>query len=404
MYSPLWLTMFVPIVMAASHPAGAIQQSLQRRLTTHGAAPLQVAQVDDPSMLSSTTEQQSFGGIMDAPDVAEIVPTHAIDRHRGVFLTAGSIARSDIYEKALSNIDAVQGNSLVFDVKGNTVYFDSEAPMARSLGLISSIYSLKSTVDDLHARGLYAIARYVAISDPGITGKLPETQVTHPKTGTILSYGYIDPNNETALEYNSQVLCEVAAAGVDEINLDYIRFSTANFGALRVFSGQEKADRVETFIRMARETIDRCGPGVKLGISTFAILGWNYDINVATLGQDVVRFASLVDIISPMAYPATFTSDSYYDPARNKGSRMYSLVYRTLTGYQKLLGEDAWKLRPWLQGYSITAQNVRDQMQAVKDAGLCGFQFWNASNNYPSVFQAMKGWDEGEGCRESGGG
>jgi hypothetical protein len=131
--------------------------------------------------------------------------------------------------------------------------------------------------------------------------------------------------------------------------------TTAAVGALRVFSGQEKADRVEKFVTMAREAIDECGNGsTRLGLSTYAILGWAYDINVATLGQDVVRFAPLVDIISPMAYPATFTSPEYYIPGKSKGSRDYWLVYRTLTGYAELLGpEHQDKIRPWIQGYYV---------------------------------------------------
>ncbi|HRH93279.1 MAG TPA: putative glycoside hydrolase, partial [Candidatus Peribacteria bacterium] len=164
-----------------------------------------------------------------------------------------------------------------------------------------------------------------------------------------------------------------------------------DFGALGVYSGQQKADHVETFIKAMRASIDRCNPSTKLGISTFAILGWDYARNVETLGQDVVRFAPLVDVISPMAYPATFTSPEYYIPGKNPRSRMYWLVYRTLTGYQKLLGpEDSHKLRPWIQGYGVVKKDMRDQIDAVYDAGLCGYQVWNAGNNYKPVYVALK--------------
>jgi hypothetical protein len=59
-------------------------------------------------------------------------------------------------------------------------------------------------------------------------------------------------------------------------------------------------------------------------------------VNVEHLGQDVVRFAPLLDVISPMAYPASFAENEYYKPGVNPRSRMYYLVYRTLTGYRKL--------------------------------------------------------------------
>jgi hypothetical protein len=137
---------------------------------------------------------------------------------------------------------------------------------------------------------------------------------------------------------------------------------------------------------------------VRLGISTFAILGWDYAINLETLGQDVVRFAPLVDVISPMAYPQTFAEGSYYDPKKDPGSRMYFLVWRTLKGYKEFLGDQSWKLRPWLQSYNADAQDVRDQLKAVYDNGLCGFQFWNAGNGYSETYAGMNDWKAPAAC------
>lgn len=313
-----------------------------------------------------------------------------LDNKQGVFLTASSVGRRKFLEETIKNVVDAGGTSLTFDVKGAAVLFHSAAPLATEVGLVKPSYDLQEVVKLAHDNGLYAIGRFVAIKDSGLTSKLPATRVRNPKTGAVISTDWVDPSDETAIRYNAEVMCEIAASGIDEVNLDYIRFSTAQFGALKVYSGQEKADRVEKFIIAMREAIDRCGPSTNLGLSTYAILGWSYDINVATLGQDVRRFAPLVDVISPMAYPATFTSPEYYIPGKNKGSRMYYLVYRTLTGYAELLGpEHAKKIRPWIQGYSVSAKDVSDQIRAVYDAGFCGFQVWNAGNNYGQTYKAM---------------
>lgn len=356
------------------------------------------------SSVSSSPEEASSSSVSErqVPSVSAVAPRdlipHVPDPHRGVYLSAGSVSRAKFLIETVEKTGQANGNAVVIDVKGTTVYYKSLAPLATELGLVGNIYDLPAVVKDLKSRGIYVIARYVAVSDPSLAAKRPDTKVRHPKTNVVLAESFVDPSNPTVLEYNRQVICEVAQAGVDEINLDYIRFSTATFGALMVFSGEQKADRVEVFIKMSRDAIDTCNPKVKLGLSTFAILGWNYPANLATLGQDVIRFAPLVDVISPMAYPATFTSEGYYVPGKNPGSRMYYLVYRTLTGYQDLLKEESWKLRPWIQGYGVTAQNVRDQMKAVTDAGLCGFQVWNAGNNYGPVYEAMKSWVTPESC------
>ncbi len=187
-----------------------------------------------------------------------------------------------------------------------------------------------------------------------------------------------DSMNLDEVVYNMEVLCDLAKSGIDEVNLDYIRFSTAFFGELRVYTGDEKAARIETFLKMAKQTLDECSGGhTKLGISTFAILGWSFKVNKETLGQDIIRFAPLVDVISPMAYPATFTSPEYYIPGKHPRSRMYWLVNRTLTGYK----------------------DFKEQMDAVYDSGACGFTVWNASNNFGPVIKGMATQKIPERCK-----
>lgn len=313
------------------------------------------------------------------------------DNKRGVFLTAGSVAREKFFDETVEKLLASGGDTIVMDVKGGGALFRSTAPIATEIGLVRNLYDLPTIIQKLHEKNIYVVGRFVAIKDEAYVLKKPNTRIKHPVTGKVLNQTWIDPANEEAIQYNMEIMCEIAAAGIDEINLDYIRFSTAEFGALGVFSAEEKADRVEKFIKASRDTINRCGPKTKLGLSTYAILGWNYDANVRTLGQDVIRFAPLVDIISPMAYPATFTSAGYYIPGKNPGPRMYWLVYRTLTGYADLLGpEHSHKIRPWIQGYGVVNKDMSDQIRAVYDAGFCGFKVWNANNNYGPTYVGIQ--------------
>jgi hypothetical protein len=281
------------------------------------------------------------------------------------------------------------GSALVIDVKGTNVYFHASAPLANEIDQVRPKYDLPEILRVAHEKGIYVIGRFISMKDTTFTSIKPETKIKHPKTNVTLS-DWADPMDPTVIQYNSEIICDLAAMGIDEVNLDYIRFSTAEFGALRAYTGDEKADRLEVFIKAMREAIDRCGPKTKLGLSTYAILGWNFPVNKETLGQDFVRFAPHVDVISPMAYPATFTSEGYYVPGKNPGSRDYYLVYRTIKGYAELLGpQEAQKLRPWIQGYSVTSKDVADEIRAVYDAGACGFTVWNAGNGYDPAYAAM---------------
>lgn len=315
----------------------------------------------------------------------------------GVYLGPPNVKNTDFLDSVIDNLKKSGGTALVMDVKGSWVYFNTDAELPNKYDVVRPFFDMKEIVQKAHDNGLYVIGRFISVKDSTITSILPDTRVFSP-SGKLLVEDWIDPSNQKAIDYNASVMCELAKSGIDEVNMDYIRFSTANFGALKVYSAEQKADKVEVFIKAMRKAIDECGPTTKLGISSYAILGWNYPANVETLGQDVVRFAPLLDVISPMAYPATFTSEGYYNPAKNKGSRMYWLVYRTLTGYKDLLGEDAKKLRPWIQGYYVDKKDVKDQIQAVFDAGLCGFQVWNANNNYAYTYPAMKEMQLPENC------
>jgi hypothetical protein len=319
---------------------------------------------------------------------------------RGVFLTPSSTGSDEFRTRTLNRLREVGGNAIIFDAKGSAVHFDAQnAPIAESLGLIKPWYNIEEVVPLLHERGVYAIARFIAIKDYGITEKLPETQLSHPDTGHILTKNWIDPEDPMALEYNREIICELARSGVDEINLDYIRYNTQIPLDPRAFPPEEKIERIETFIKMARSAIDECGPNTKLGVSTFAILGWGYEKNVAAIGQDVVRFAPMLDVISPMAYNANFSINAYGDPTGERGRWNY-LVYRTLTGYAEVLGPDhAWKLRPWIQGFGVSSWDVQQQMQGVFDSGACGFLVWNANNGYAPFYDAMKKIEVPEHCK-----
>ncbi|MBI1812688.1 hypothetical protein HY285_05025 [Candidatus Peregrinibacteria bacterium] len=375
----------------AAAPAPSQLQSVEERARERPSRVASSQSASSALLFSSgtTSSRGHFHRFHDAPKHTPL-PVLRADNRMGIYLSAANVERGAFFDQTFSALTTVHGSALVFDVKGGMVFFDADAPLAKEWGLVKPFYDLPTVLQKAKNAGVYTIARFVAVKDAVLTDRHPELGVHHPKTGKLMRNGWIDPANPTALEYNRQILCALAASGVDEINLDYIRFSTAYVGQFRVFSGKEKADRVEQFVRMARDAIDACGPRTKLGLSTYAILGWDYPTNLETLGQDVVRFAPLVDVISPMAYPATFQSPEYYDPKNDGNSRDYSLVYRTLTGYQKLLGADAAKLRPWIQGYGVTPQDVRNEIQAVYDAGLCGFTVWSAGNNYASTYEALR--------------
>lgn len=319
---------------------------------------------------------------------------------RGVFLTPTSAANDEFLEETMQQIAKASHPALVIDVKGSSVYFRSGAPMATEIQLVRPLYDLPAIVEKAHERGITVIGRYIALKDPSLASRKSETQIRHPLKARSVGNVWVDGENQTTLRYNREILEDLVRTGIDEINLDYIRYPTEVAQSDIGLTGAEKALHIGAFLKMARDVIDVSERPVKLGISTYAILGWNFPVNFEAVGQDIPELAKIVDVISPMAYPSTFAMNAYYDPARDKGSRMYHLVRKTIMGYRELAGpENAWKIRPWIQGYGVTEKNMHDQIQAVFDAGACGFTVWSSSNAYGPAYKAMSGMQVPETCK-----
>lgn len=348
---------------------------------------------------------KGFLGLNAQRGIGNLLHAAAQDRSSyktGMYLSAGSAGRDDFRVKTEDAIRDSGGDAMVVEVKGGDIYFQSTSPMAQKFGTIRPLFDLPAIVAEAHAKNLYVIARFVAVKDDPLASADPSTQIRNPVTGVSVGDVWVDPGAPDTIQYNKEIIDDVLKSGIDELNLDYIRYPTEYAQSQIGLTTQQKEDHLEAFLKMARGEIDALSPSTKLGISTYAILGWDFDINNAALGQNFVRFAPLLDVISPMAYPDSFTSPEYYVPERNPGSRPYSLVYRTLAGYNKLLGPDqSKKIRPWLQAYYFTPDQIHDEIKAVYDAGHCGFTFWNANNNYGPAYQgfADAAGDRPEQCK-----
>jgi hypothetical protein len=402
----LFLSFFIILVVSlyGGNSFTAYSQSLRTEIETRRQEAQNNAQKTLLTALSSTYQTAQTAG-RHADFVVKSAAEHAAawpkaEDQTGIYLTTVGITSSDFLDPAVENIGKLQNPAIVFDVKGTFVYFPSGAKKAQEYGLVRPLYDLPEMVAQLKEEGFYVIARYISVKDPEFAKTIPDVQIKNFKTGIGLGDGWVDPSHGVVLEYNKEIIKEIALSGVDEINLDYIRYPTDYSQYLMGLSREEKTDNLEKFIVMARKVIDETNPGVRLGISTYAILGWHFDENVERIGQDVVRFAPYLDIISPMAYPATFSVGGYYNPDKDPGSRMYYLVYRTIEGYEELLGpEHAHKIRPWIQGYFTNTKNMVDQMNAVYDSGHCGFTVWSAGGNYDSTYKALRKVEVPEECK-----
>jgi hypothetical protein len=320
------------------------------------------------------------------------------ERKVGVYLHMNNVANPKVFDAEVEKLAKLENAAIVFDVKGSFVYFDSKSVLAKRYGLVKPLYDLPQILAELKSAEIYTIARVISLKDDVFANQNPAVRLWNSdKTNFVPEW--VDPTNSEVLDYNREIITEIIVAGIDEINLDFVRYPDKFTGEWIGISGEEKIQNVLDFIKMVRKTIDSKNPATVLSVNTFAILGWDLEENAAALGQDIQKMAPLVDIIAPMLYPSTFSRDNQKYFLEGK-SFEYSTVYQTLQKYSELLGEDSVKLRPWIQGYYTTQQQMVDQIEAVYDAGFCGFTIWDIQNDYSESYEILAEMEIPAACRD----
>ena len=134
-------------------------------------------------------------------------------------------------------------NAVVIDVKDviGRVGYDAKVPETGAHGArMRIIADLESVACTLHGAGLYVIARMAVFKDTKLAGARPRLAIhsrraqpavglPHLSVDTLWRKAHrewLDPVAEDVWAYNAVIAVEVFRAGVDEVNLDYIRFPT----------------------------------------------------------------------------------------------------------------------------------------------------------------------------------
>ncbi|MBU6429922.1 MAG: hypothetical protein KGR26_12990, partial [Cyanobacteria bacterium REEB65] len=211
---------------------------------------------------------------------------------------------------------------------------------------------------------------------------------------------WVDPNQPEVQDYNIRLATEVAAAGVDEIQFDYVRFPGEGDTSDCAFSFNPavtpKHVVITGFLKRAREALRpyRC----LLGIDVFGVAAWGKKIDEQIIGQRIHDMAQYVDVISPMVYPSHFygTFDGYGYP----GDHPYYFVSQGVARVREKVGPRV-TIRPWLQAFTFRVHHfdphyVERELQAARDAKACGWLLWNAGNKYDVAFTGVTRWARDE--------
>lgn len=348
------------------------------------------------------------------------VPTEiALERFRvkALYVTAAVASSPGLMEEYIDLIERTELNAIVIDLKSDLrddlglVYYDSQVPLARELGLSAPYIDMQGLVQRLKEKGIYTIARIQLFShDNVLSDARPEWSIRLRETGEVyadypgpgIRYAYLDPTNQNVWDYNIQLGVEAAQMGFDEVNYDYIRFpdwfgTRAEFAETLLFS--EPIDPVNDPDRMFEvltEFMDKAhravnGAGAKMSIDVFGrvVLGKSL-----TIAQDIERMGNFTDYIAPMPYPSLWWPGAFdiEDPV----SEPFAVLDAANgSGVEQIAGEYA-RLRPWLQdhtdpwSYKVVRYGpaeVRAQIEATeKYPEIDGWMLYDSANAYRGAF------------------
>lgn len=324
------------------------------------------------------------------------IPTSKTAEIRALYLT-GVVAGMPKGKRLAKEWRADGGNAIEFNVKDadGVVSFNSGLPLANHYRR-PYIQNLQAWVQWLHAHGLYVIAREDLFKDLRLVHAHPELAIRSRSTGKPWYHGwYPDPSLPAVQRYNLALAKEVAAAGVDEIQLDYVRFSVRGNQQDMICYYQRahphwtRADVITQFVYQMRQELKPYH--VHLSLDVFGVMGWARPQDVANTGQDIVALSYYCDVLCPMIYPSHFF---HFDDIPNPGDRPRHFVKISMQRFERATRGTGVVLRPWLQAFSwhthiYNPQYIEVQVQTAKEYYGNGFQFWNAANVYGVALAAM---------------
>lgn len=311
---------------------------------------------------------------------------------KALYLTVYGVGSRKLLGGALAIIRAGGANALVIDLKGDRgiIPYPSAVPLAATPGVrrVTTIPDLAELVRRLHASGIYVIGRIVTYKDDPIARAHPELAIRRGKSWfrDREGLGWTDPFRAEVTAYNVALAVEAAAARIDEIQFDYLRFPDSS-ARLTLAQPSTQVNRIAAIAAFLAEARRRLVPyNVFISADIFGYVCWNIDDT--GIGQRLEELAPNVDYLSPMLYPSGYRWG--IPGIRNPVANSYAIVHGSLVEAQRRLGISPKRFRPWLQAFrdyafdrrAFDADEVNEQIRAVQAFGADGWMLWNANNLY----------------------
>ena len=337
------------------------------------------------------------GTVVDDGGTEDIRPAPV--KVKGIYVS-GPVAGTAKMDDLIDLVEQTELNTMVIDVKNDegkiTYKMQSEQVSELEAG-VRYIPDIKELITKCKEKDIYLIARIVAFRDPYLAEKKPEWAI-HTKGGQIFrdkkGLAWVNPYEREMWDYLAEIASQAAADGFDEVQFDYIRFST-DIGEGEVDYGPEaeQTDKVEIITEFTEYLYDTLMPqGVYVAADVFGTVIDN-ETDQEIVGQDYVKMAEHLDYICPMVYPSHYHNGAYGIAVPDADP--YATICAAASSSVQELGavpeEKRAHVRMWLQSFtagwvsghiSYGPQQIREQIKGAYDAGYEEWILWNAAVNY----------------------
>ena len=305
---------------------------------------------------------------------------------KGIYLSGYHLLVEEKIKPIKEIVNNTVVNTIVLDVKTDNghLMYDSQIDSVAELKNERIKYD-SSTLQELQNElDIYLIGRVVAFQDPIFSRKYIESAIIDSKTNSPYSQNgqyFLDPSDKKSRDYVLNIALEACLLGFDEIQFDYIRYPDTSYQGLiydEDSNFETRTKNINSFLLEATEALHDIGCLASADIFGYVLNAKNDN----GIGQYLETIVESVDFISPMVYPSHYSRGSFGYNYPN--SHPYEVVTAALNqGLSRGINEE--QLRPFLQGFWHTSEDVALNIKAAEDKGL-DWIIWNNSSVYQIDF------------------
>lgn len=301
---------------------------------------------------------------------------------KGIYLSGYHLLIEEKIKPIKEIVNNTVVNTIVLDVKTDNghLMYDSQIDSVAELKNERIKYDSTTLQELQNELDIYLIGRVVAFQDPIFSRKYIESAIIDSKTNSPYSQNgqyFLDPSDKKSREYVLNIALEACLLGFDEIQFDYIRYPDTSYKGLvydEESSFETRTKNINSFLSNAKDLLHENGCLVSADIFGYVLNARNDN----GIGQYLETIIDTVDFISPMIYPSHYSKGSF--GYLNPNDHPYEVITAALQrGLNR--GIDPNKLRPFLQAFWHTSEDVQYNIKAAEDKQL-DWILWNTISSY----------------------